>query len=274
MSVRSIFVAVALVGCHRELPPPAPKSITTALILADVSSSSGDTKKLSISDQRCPEILAQIHQVMSLPNAKHLDVAVYITGDVQLTSGEPKAILPWTRFSTTHQLFGKPISRQEQQHTFLKLVDQRCRENLREATGSPIVLGMQRSVESLAAHKAELTNHKEQVATEYLSLISDLRDNHYPSVEQYRTAIAIAIKKGQPRPAIPPNLPHINLGDLKTTFCGISEYFAKGESAFATEALIATWSAIMISKDPLTFAAACPRESLPPTIAAKSKVRP
>lgn len=270
------LVLLVLTACYRQLSPFSPRLVANVLILVDPSSSSGDLKKISITDQRCPEVVAQVHQALSLPKVKHLDVAVYALGDINLTGGEPTAILPWTRFSRTHHLFGKPNSREEQQLDFLKLVDRKCRENLHEAYGSPIVLGLQRSVESLVAHQTELASRQEQVSLQALPLLSDLRDNHHPAVEKYRAVVATALSRGKPLPPRPADLPVIDLRDIKLSLCGLSEHHADSrESALAAQAITLTWNQIVVSKkQPLTFEAACSRESLSLVGLATPKVRP
>lgn len=265
-------LVIALSACRRQVPQAIPKSVTTLLVLVDVSRSSGNAPNSSIAEQRCPEVVARVHQVMNIPTVKHVDLAVYATGDINRTGGEPTAVLPWRRFSLEYHLLGQHRSREQWQRDMLTSLEQQCREHLHEAVGSPLVLGVQRCVESLMAHRSELENRNERVAMQFLAVLSDLRDNYYPVVTHRVTAVAHARKLGRRPEPLPTNLPLIALGPIRLSLCGISEHQAKvREPVFFAEAITHVWRELLRSNtEPLTFEAVCARE---PSVLSAGPVR-
>lgn len=266
-------VILALTACHRSLPLPSPDELPELGILLDASTFTGTKRKLSpeaaklaIAELRCPEAAQAVYQLLAQSDVNHVAVAVFQTGEVASTAGEPIPLIPWTEFSFVERAFGKKVPREREVQGFVADLDQRCRERIRPTVGSPILLGLTRTAETLRAHAVDLKQQGKVVPAQHLFLASDLRENADQALRMRIRGIATALREGKP---IPPH-PHpatLDLGAVTVHLCGLSSYEADaGESLYTAQAVPLAWRELF--KDPApSFGAVCPRYQTPAALA-------
>lgn len=268
LTMMLFFAAIiSTAACHKPLPQPSNKKpeVTLLAIMLDGSTSSATGGTAAVADLRCAELTARVRAQLDL-RPRHLEVLVLATGDTQQTASEPLTVQPWIRFSRpTEHLFGKQISLETEQKKFLALLDANCRRILAEQHeppfNSPVILAWQRTIESVAAHAAELSGRGEVTSNKIVAVHSDLRETADARVVKFFRAITKALKANKPIPAPPADLPKLSLSGLTTRVCGVSEHVALDDKEPPSpETLTIGWGAVVGTSVP--FEPSCPRDTI------------
>lgn len=225
------FQAV-LSGCSPPRPQ-GPREATVVAIVLDQSPSMGH-------EHRCKEVAVRLREYLAMPGTRHLDLAIYGTGD----GTEPLGILPWTRWETTRGLYQKPGQEQHRTAAWIADIERRCQGQLRATKSSPIFSAIHRAVEGIRAHCVELRNGRETCGRRFLAVHSDLRE----SVN--RPIVARLYSQGSTT-----KLPTIDTEGLQLSVCGISQQ--QHVDGAHPEVLGRVWREVL--RTDLPFEPVCPR---------------
>lgn len=254
--------ALVLVACQPKLSPRTARQISSLVIVADASTSSGDPSAASVKDLRCPEVVGSIRQALSA-SPRRIDVLVLATGGKE-TSFEPRVLLPWLRYEPKVRLFGQTPSKQDHEQAFFKTIAERCYATLKEENSSPLVAAISRGTLSLASHCEDITPLREVCSSRQLVVLSDLRENANAGVKQRLLIVSHLLQQGRPIPPRPSTVPLISLTAISASLCGLGEHVERRQGADAVpvsgEALLVVWREVLGTSP--TFSAGCPRERL------------
>lgn len=210
------------VSCQPPLVPAVAQHTCLALVI-DVSASSAIGASETIADQRCPQVWAATEQALATPGLHQLDVLAIATGS-KLTAYEGRVIIPWRTFSPTARLFGRKITVQDQQQTFLRELDKQCRSLLRPEAVSPIFFAVERAALSLNDPARQRSSGHAVQVSKTLVVLSDLRETVHTGIRRYEIEVSEALRRGQPVPKRPSRVPVLNLEGIEVRACGLAEH--------------------------------------------------
>lgn len=259
LEVVSTIIVLILVAGGCSPPPTKTSPMEVGVLVGGLdASASGD------STVQCDEVVAQIERLLALPGVKRLDVALYQMGDTE-TGGEPRVLVPFTRFSPRARLFMDAAKRQAERQTWMNAIVAQCRGRLIRTKTSPIFQAISRAVESIAAHCTELSRQKEVCSQKALFISSDLRESAEPAI-----ALRLAPVKPRVRPPVLPTLPTINIEGLTVTMCGVANYHVgKGGEESSAGVVLGVWRRVLVPSMP-PVDASCPLPiGVQPTLSVK-----
>lgn len=256
---RTSFLLTGLaLGLGLSCQPPLTPSVQrlAVLVIAVDVSTSTNSPGHSITDLKCPEVVAATEEALTTAGLRRLDILVLASGSSKSTSYEARVAIPWRSFSPASRLFGKKVTAADQREQFLRELDKDCQSSLQEEPSSPIFFTVERALLSLSNHAQELSSGREVKVSRSLVVLTDLRENVHAGIRTRLVSVSEALRRGKPIPARPATLPVLSAQGTTIRVCGLSGFRSTGspDDLILPAAVPVVWREVLPDA---TFDAAC-----------------
>lgn len=225
-------------------PQPGLRQVPVVVIVLDQSPSSTRTPA-----DRCDEAGARLRHMVVGQRLARLDVTVLGTGDNR-HEHEPVQLVGWTTIERRLEAFGKVGAAEAKVSSAIDRIVASCNAHVEAAKDTALFVAFTRARDSLQAHCEDLA-HNEACGERIIAVHSDGRET---ADGRLRTALN-AKATGKPN-----SVPHLDLGEAKTSLCGTAQVLASEPAArgltLNPERIRAVWSQVL--GRPLTWDATCP----------------